>query len=93
MRPLLHFSRREILGYAAAENLQWIEDESNTDDSYPRNFLRHRVLPLLEQKFPAYRETLARSAQHFAEASKLLDELAQQDAAQAMEGEILAVSA
>ena len=47
---------------------------------YPRNFLRHRVLPLLEQRFPAYRDTLTRSAQHFAEASELLDELAQQDA-------------
>lgn len=80
LRPLLHCSRQEILNYAAAHQLQWIEDESNADDSYPRNFLRHRVLPLLEEKFPAYRDTLARSAQHFAEASSLLDELAQQDA-------------
>ncbi|HEU0233519.1 MAG TPA: tRNA lysidine(34) synthetase TilS [Gallionella sp.] len=80
VRPLLHCSRQEILDYAAAENLQWIEDESNTDDSYPRNFLRHRLLPLLGQKFPAYRDTLTRSAQHFAEAGVLLDDLAQLDA-------------
>jgi tRNA(Ile)-lysidine synthase len=80
LRPLLHCSRQEILDYAAAHDLQWIEDESNADDNYPRNFLRHRVLPLLNEKFPANRDTLARSAQHFAEASKLLDELAQQDA-------------
>ena len=80
VRPLLHCSRREILDYAAAHGLRWIEDESNTDDSYPRNFLRHRVLPLLEQKFPACRTTLARSAQHFAEASELLDDLARLDA-------------
>lgn len=92
LRPLLHCSRQEILDYAAAHDLQWIEDESNADDSYPRNFLRHRVLPLLSEKFPAYRDTLARSAQHFAEASKLLDELAQQDAAQTIEGETLAVA-
>ena len=92
IRPLLHCSRDEILAYAAAHQLHWIEDESNADDSYPRNFLRHRVLPLLRDKFPAYRGTLARSAQHFAEASMLLDELAQQDAAQAIEGETLAVS-
>ena len=84
LRPLLHCSRQEILDYAAAHQLQWIEDESNADDSYPRNFLRHRVLPLLEKKFPAYRDTLARSAQHFAEASSLLDELARQDAAKAI---------
>jgi tRNA(Ile)-lysidine synthase len=93
LRPLLHFPRQEILAYAAAHQLQWIEDESNADDSYPRNFLRHRVMPLLEQKFPAYRETLSRSAQHFAGASALLDELAQQDAAPAIEGETLAVAA
>ena len=93
LRPLLHCSRQEILGYAAANNLQWIEDESNADDSYPRNFMRHRVLPLLEQKFPAYRDTLARSAQHFAEASKLLDDLARLDAAQAIQGDTLAVAA
>ncbi len=79
VRPFLHCSRQEILDYAAAENLQWMEDESNADDSYPRNFLRHRVLPLLGEKFPAYRDTLARSARHFAEASDLLDELAQLD--------------
>jgi tRNA(Ile)-lysidine synthase len=93
LRPLLHCSRQEILDYAAAHDLQWIEDESNADDNYPRNFLRHRVLPLLSEKFPAYRDTLARSAQHFAEASKLLDELAQQDAAQTIEGKTLAVAA
>ncbi|MBI5429044.1 MAG: tRNA lysidine(34) synthetase TilS [Nitrosomonadales bacterium] len=93
VRPLLHCSRDEIMAYAVTHNLRWIEDESNADDSYPRNFLRHRVLPLLGERFPAYRGTLARSAQHFAEASMLLDELAEQDAAQAIEGETLAVSA
>lgn len=93
LRPLLHCSRREILEYAAAHGLQWIEDESNADDSYPRNFLRHRVLPLLEKRFPAYREILARSAQHFAEASELLDELAQQDSAGAIHADTLAVAA
>jgi len=93
LRPLLHCSRREILGYATAHGLRWIEDESNADDSYPRNFLRHRVLPLLEERFPACRDTLARSAQHFAEASELLDDLARLDAAQAIHDNTLAVVA
>jgi tRNA(Ile)-lysidine synthase len=91
VRPLLHCSRREILDYAAGQGLQWIEDESNTDDNYPRNFLRHRVLPLLGERFPSYRDTLSRSAMHFAEASLLLDELAQQDAANDI-GETLSVA-
>jgi tRNA(Ile)-lysidine synthase len=93
VRPLLHCTREDILDYATAHDLQWIEDESNANDSYPRNFLRHRVLPLLSERFPVYRETLARSAQHFAEAGKLLDELAQLDAAQTIQGETLAVAA
>ena len=93
VRPLLHCLRREILDYAAAHGLRWIEDESNADDSYPRNFLRHRLLPLLEEKFPAYRATLTRSAQHFAEASELLDDLARLDAVQAIHADTLAVAA
>jgi len=93
VRPLLRCSRQEILDYAARHDLQWIEDESNADDNYPRNYLRHRVLPLLSGKFPAYRETLSRSAEHFAEASGLLDELAQQDAEQMIEGGTLVIGA
>ena len=93
LRPLLHCLRREIFDYAAAHGLRWIEDESNADDSYPRNFLRHRLLPLLEEKFPAYRATLTRSAQHFAEASELLDDLARLDAVQAVHAHTLAVAA
>ena len=91
IRPLLHCSRQEILDYAAAHDLRWIEDESNADDNYPRNFLRHRVLPLLGERFPAYRETLSRSARHFADAGRLLDELALQDGAGWIDGETLAI--
>lgn len=80
IRPLLRFTRREILDYAATCKLTWIEDESNADCQYPRNFLRHQLLPLMEEKFPAYRETLTRSTQHFAEAAELLDDLARLDA-------------
>lgn len=80
IRPLLDIPRSVLLEYAQQHALHWVEDESNADDSYPRNFLRHRLLPVLEQRFPAYRDTLMRSSRHFAEASELLDELAQQDA-------------
>lgn len=80
LRPLLDIPRGRLLEYAQQHELSWVEDESNADDRNPRNFLRHRLLPLLEQRFPAYRDTLTRSARHFAEASELLDELALQDA-------------
>ncbi|WP_035383706.1 tRNA lysidine(34) synthetase TilS [Ferriphaselus sp. R-1] len=90
LRPLLGCTRRELLDYATAHDLSWIEDESNADTGYPRNFLRHHILPRLERHYPACRETLARSAAHFAEADALLTELAQQDAGGAW-GETLAV--
>ncbi|RFC34235.1 MAG: tRNA(Ile)-lysidine synthase [Candidatus Nitrotoga sp. MKT] len=91
LRPLLNVPRSRLLEYAQQHGLQWVEDESNADDAYPRNFLRHRILPLLEQRFPAYRKTLLRSSQHFAEAAELLDELAQQDAELAIVGNRLDV--
>jgi tRNA(Ile)-lysidine synthase len=92
LRPLLDIPRGQLLEYAQQHALSWVEDESNADDRYPRNFLRHRLLPLLEQRFPAYRDTLTRSARHFAEASELLDELARQDAQGAENGTSLDLS-
>lgn len=92
VRPLLYCSRQEIMDYAATHDLEWIEDESNADAHYPRNFLRHRLLPLLGEKFPAYRETLSRSTQHFAEAGELLDDLARIDSAESISDGALSVA-
>lgn len=79
LRPMLEVTRSEISAYAKKRKLSWIEDESNDDTYFPRNFLRHEVLPLIARKFPAYGTVLARSAGHFAEAAHLLDELAAHD--------------
>lgn len=93
LRPLLEVTRGEILDYAKRRGLKWIEDESNADVRYARNFLRHRVLPLLAQRFPACRSALARSAHHLAEAAALLDEMAAADGAPHLEDGTLAVEA
>lgn len=79
LRPLLDVSRAEIESYAAAEGLAWITDESNTDTSLTRNFLRHEALTAISQRFPSAEASLAQAAKHFAEAAGLLDELAVQD--------------
>lgn len=79
LRPLLETPRAAIEAYAAHHGLQWVEDESNRDRAYLRNFLRHDVLPLLESKLPGVRGTLARAARHQAECSELLDVLAVDD--------------
>jgi tRNA(Ile)-lysidine synthase len=66
LRPLLGVARAAIREYAAAHRLAWIEDESNSDEALTRNFIRRRVGPVLEARFPRWRESLARAARHFA---------------------------
>ena len=80
LRPLLDVPRAALEAYALSHQLQWIEDESNFDHGYDRNFLRHQIFPELVRRFPAAQETLARSAAHMAEAALLLEELASDDA-------------
>lgn len=78
-RPLLDEPRRALQDYACAHSLRWVEDESNADTTYDRNFLRHRILPELESVFPGASKTLFRVAAHSAEGAELLAELAEMD--------------
>lgn len=78
-RPLLGFLREELQAYAVEKNLNWIDDPSNFDTDFDRNFLRHDVVPLLETRWPSLKKTLSRTATHTAEADRLLTELAAQD--------------
>jgi tRNA(Ile)-lysidine synthase len=78
-RPLLAFRREQLLAYAEAAGLTWVDDESNSDTRYERNFLRHDILPLLKSRYPALAATLSRSAGLCAEAADLLAALARQD--------------
>ena len=87
LRPLLRFSRAELETYAKQHRLQWIEDESNDDTQFDRNFMRHEVLPLMQKRYPAIAQTLSRSAENLAEASELLDDLAQIDAKESFQHE------
>ncbi|WP_332672883.1 tRNA lysidine(34) synthetase TilS [Aromatoleum sp.] len=81
LRPLLGVRRSDIVRFAQAALLDWVEDESNADPGFARNFLRHRVLPLAAEAFPGAVPALARAADHFREAGELLDDLAALDAA------------
>jgi len=79
LRPLLGTSRMALEEYAGQHALPWIEDESNADLRYSRNFLRHQIMPLLGQRFPAAENALAQAAANFGEADELLAELAAVD--------------
>ncbi|CAI9393415.1 MULTISPECIES: tRNA lysidine(34) synthetase TilS [Citrobacter] len=75
IRPLLTQTRAALEQWARQYQLRWIEDESNQDDAYDRNFLRLQVLPLLQQRWPHFADATARSAALCAEQESLLDEL------------------
>ncbi len=79
LRPLLNLSRQQLHEYAIQQNLNWIEDESNADQRFDRNFLRHRIMPLLRERWPGMTKNISRSASHCAEAADGLSELARID--------------
>lgn len=78
IRPLLVVSRAEIEAWLQAQGWDYVTDSSNLSDAYTRNFIRLRVLPLLEQLNPAARETIARSAAHLSAAEQLYDYIVEQ---------------
>lgn len=75
IRPLLDISRKQIETYALSQRLTWIDDESNMDDGFDRNFLRQQILPPVMSRWPAFGQTVARSAGLCAEQQQLLDEV------------------
>lgn len=77
-RPWLQVPRAHLLDWACARGLSWIEDPSNTDTDLDRNFLRHQVFPLLQQRWPHAAASFARAAELAQAASDLLSEDDQQ---------------
>ncbi len=76
VRPIIDVSRPELEAYAAARGLEWLDDPSNADQRFDRNYLRHEVLPALERRWPGVVERIARSADLAGEAATMLEELA-----------------
>ncbi len=83
VRPMLDVARADVDEYARRECISWIEDPSNLDLRFDRNFLRHDVLPRMRERWPALSGRLRRSAELAADATALLDDLAAIDLARA----------
>ena len=81
-RPWLHVPGQQLRDALQTVGQPWVQDPTNTDTRYTRNRIRAHVLPVIEQAFPAFRQTFVRSAAHAAQAQTLLHELAEQDLAQ-----------
>jgi tRNA(Ile)-lysidine synthase len=73
IRPLAFATRKEIGDYAAEQSITWREDESNLNDHYQRNFLRHRVMGLLKQLNPSLEETLSKNFSRLGAEKELME--------------------
>lgn len=74
-RPLLEKSREWIEGYALAFGLEWIEDQSNNDESFDRNFLRKNIIPMLYSRWPSFKQSVGRSAKACQNTREAFEEL------------------
>ena len=79
LRPLLNSTREQLQNYAKEHQLKWIDDPSNEDRDFDRNFLRHEIFPLLQKRWPSASRTIARSAAHCGETIDLIKEITQED--------------
>lgn len=92
-RPLLDFTRDELHAWARQAGLAWLEDPSNRDVRFDRNYLRREVLPALRRRWPAAARTAGRVARHAAEALEIESSLAGADLAAVARGSSLSLDA
>lgn len=78
-RPFLDIEKSELLKYAKQNQLDWVEDDSNTDTRFRRNFLRLKITPTLSEVYKNLTKTLSRCAKHQAQALHLMQDLARID--------------
>ena len=79
-RPFLHWPRERLEALAAESALPWVDDPSNEDPGFARNFVRHRVLPAVRGYWPDAVSRIDASAGRLAEEQALLAEMAREDA-------------
>lgn len=79
LRPLLDIPQQDILNIARSENLFWVDDPSNVDERFDRNYLRQTIFPALTKRWPQTAQIMTRAAQQQAENQMLLEALAVQD--------------
>jgi len=87
VRPLLDVERKRIEEYAVANQLEWVDDDSNRDVSFDRNYLRQQVLPLMESRWPQFRGSWQKSLHLLNETNEILDDIARTDLASAAGGD------
>lgn len=72
IRPLLHFSRKDIEDFALENKIKWREDSSNASDKYLRNKLRHDVIPMLKELQPNLLSTFQKTIENLQQSQSLV---------------------
>lgn len=92
LRPLLGFSRQQLQHYAKAQQLSWVDDDSNDDMRFERNFIRQQVTPLLTQRWPHIIASVGRSMENMQQLQQLLDDYSASDFQRCVFGDSLLLS-
>ncbi|GGA89152.1 tRNA(Ile)-lysidine synthase [Neiella marina] len=92
-RPMLQLSRSELQQFAEAQQLSWIEDESNQDDKFDRNFIRNQLLPLCQQRWPGFNQAAGRSVGLLGQERTVLEELTAEDYSNCKRASALSIGA
>lgn len=79
IRPLLSIAKKQILEYASFFKLSWIEDNTNSESKYSRNYIRNQIFPVVKEKWPDYLRSFARLAENSSQSCEILEEIAKQD--------------
>ncbi|WP_159946350.1 tRNA lysidine(34) synthetase TilS [Polaribacter septentrionalilitoris] len=74
LRPLIPFSRNEIIDFAKENDIKWREDQSNASTKYIRNKIRHQVVPVLKEINPSVLETFAKTTNHLKESQQIIED-------------------
>ena len=87
VRPLLAFSRKEILNYAKDNDIEWREDASNASNKYIRNKIRHQVLPVLKEINPSIFDSFATTIENLQESKQIIEDRIENIASEVLEKE------
>ena len=87
VRPLLAFSRKEILNYAKDNDIEWREDASNASNKYIRNKIRHQVLPVLKEINPSILDSFATTIENLQESKQIIEDRIENIASEVLEKE------
>jgi len=79
LRPLLKITKEELLRYAQQNQVSYLQDESNFDSTYDRNFIRNEILPIVKQRFPHYQKTVSKSLENLKSTNELLNYFSQNE--------------